>query len=109
MNVTNTTVITNLGGFKVEYKVNSFNELIHELERKGKLFCLCYDNIKVFHSLKNIIYDHKLKDNYTIVYFLNDREIVSEDVKQNKRYLEYASEGLKNDKEFVSEYKKQKN
>jgi hypothetical protein len=70
------TVTNDVSANNVEYNVNNLNELINELNKIGKLFYLMYENAKIFNSLENIIYDHELKDNYTIVYLDYDEDLI---------------------------------
>ena len=76
MEVVKVTVTNNVSANNVEYNVNNLNELINELNKIDKLFCLMYGDAKVFHSLIDIIHDHELKDNYTIVYLDYDKDLI---------------------------------
>jgi len=76
MNTVTVTGTNNIFSDIVEYNVNNLDELINKLNKIGKLFCLMYGDNKVFHSLENIIYDYELKDNYTIVYLVYDKDLI---------------------------------
>ena len=106
--------LTTVSGGVLEYNVNSFDDLINQINENeiGRFYCLLYGTFEVYNSLIDIKINNQLEDTYAIVYLshdlLNDGKSVLYMVKRNGLTLEYASYDLRNDYEIVFEAVKQK-
>lgn len=72
------TNIFSISGNYEEYDVADFHELIKTLEKKKKIFSLCYGDIVVYHYLKINKTNITLEKNYNIVYLPYDYTLIDE-------------------------------
>jgi len=68
--------VTITSGNSTEYNVNNFDDLINELNKTKRFFCLIHGETMVYHSLEDNKNNHDLNDAYTMVYLLYNEDLI---------------------------------